>query len=210
MFWGKYHKILFDYLDIEEKYYNRHIHNDITLDSILYEGEYIKKARVTDISQGVSSIYNNIIYPKTGKNLPCLGMDLMAFFQNKVIITFDFQHPLEYYDFDDEIVRENMGEYAGNTKEIRFFDPGNHFSRYVFVRKCHMDQIEDYLPDFEKYVSTYAKLLANAKPTEENVTEFSDFDKYMLKLDPVSGYMSSNFGKEFGEKYTNEFLFEYA
>ena len=32
-------------------------------------------------------------------------------------------------------------------------------------------------------------------------TEFSDFDKYMLKLDPVSGYMSSNFGKEFGEKY---------
>ena len=210
MFWGKYHKILFDYLDIEEKYYNRHIHNDITLDSILYEGEYIKKARVTDISQGVSSIYNNIIYPKTGKNLPCLGMDLMAFFQNKVIITFDFQHPLEYYDFDHEIVRENMGEYAGNTKEIRFFEPGNHFSRYVFVRKCHMDQIEDYLPDFEKYVSTYAKLLENAKPTEENVTEFSDFDKYMLKLDPVSGYMSSNFGKEFGEKYTNEFLFEYA
>ena len=210
MFWGKYHKILFDYLDIEEKYYNRHIHNDITLDSILYEGEYIKKARVTDISQGVSSIYNNIIYPKTGKNLPCLGMDLMAFFQNKVIITFDFQHPLEYYDFDHEIVKENMGEYAGNTKEIRFFEPGNHFSRYVFVRKCHMDQIEDYLPDFEKYVSTYAKLLENAKPTEENVTEFSDFDKYMLKLDPVSGYMSSNFGKEFGEKYTNEFLFEYA
>jgi hypothetical protein len=210
MFWGKYHKILFDYFDIEEKYYNRHIHNDITLDSILYEGEYIKKARVTDISQGVSSIYNNIIYPKTGKNLPCLGMDLMAFFQNKVIITFDFQHPLEYYDFDHEIVKENMGEYAGNTKEIRFFEPGNHFSRYVFVRKCHMDQIEDYLPDFEKYVSTYAKLLENAKPTEENVTEFSDFDKYMLKLDPVSGYMSSNFGKEFGEKYTNEFLFEYA
>jgi hypothetical protein len=210
MFWEKYHKILFNYLNIEEKYYNRHIHKDITLDSILYEGEYIKKARVTDISQGVSSIYNNIIYPKTGKNLPCLGMDLMAFFQNKVIITFDFQHPLEYYDFDHEIVRENMGEYAGNTKEIRFFETGNHFSRYVFVRKCHMDQIEDYLPDFEKYVSTYAKLLENAKPTEENVTEFSDFDKYMLKLDPVSGYMSSNFGKEFGEKYTNEFLFEYA
>jgi len=210
MFWGKYHKILFDYFDIEEKYYNRHIHNDITLDSILYEGKYIKKARVTDISQGVSAIYNNIIYPKTGKNLPCFGMDLMAFFQNKVIITFDFQHPLEYYDFDHKIVRENMGEYAGNTKEIRFFDPGNHFSRYVFVRKCHMDEIEDYLPDFEKYVSTYAKLLENAKPTEENVTEFSDFDKYMLKLDPVSGYMSSNFGKEFGEKYTNEFLFEYA
>jgi hypothetical protein len=210
MFWGKYHEILFDYLDLNKTYHETHTHNDIVLDSMLYEGEYIKKARVTDISHGVSSIYNNIIYPKTGKNLPCLGMDLMAFFQNKVILTFDFQHPLEHYDFDHEIVRENMGEYAGNTKEIRFFEPGNHFSRYVFVRKCHMDEIEQYLPDFEKYVSTYAKLLENAKPTEENVEEFADFDKYMLELDPVTGYMSSKFGKEFGEKYTHEFLFEYA
>jgi hypothetical protein len=42
------------------------------------------------------------------------------------------------------------------------------------------------------------------------MSEFVDFDNYMLKLDPVSGYMQSNFGKEFAEKYVNEFLFEYS
>jgi hypothetical protein len=210
MFWGKYHEILFDYLDLNKTYSETHTHKDIVMDSMLYTGKYIKKARITDISHGSSSIYNNIIYPKTGKNLPCLGMDLMAFFEKKVIITFDFQHPKEHYDFDHEIVRENMGEYLDNTKEIRFFEPGNHFSRYVFVRKCHMDEIEQYLPDFEKYISTYAKLLEEFQPIEENTSEFIKFDQYMLKLDPVSGYMQSNFGKEFGDKYTHEFLFEYA
>ena len=210
MFWDNYHDILFKYLDLKETYSSVHNHKDIRLDSTLYSGEYITKSRVTYVNHGISSIYNNIIYPKTGSNLPCFGMDLMAFFEKKVIITFDFQHPREHYDFDHEIVREHMSEYEGNTKEIRFFEPGNHFSRYVFVRKCHMDEVEQFLPDFEKYVSTYAKLLEYTKPTGNNLAEFGLFDKYMLELDPVSGYMDSTFGKEFGHKYVYDFLFEYA
>jgi hypothetical protein len=210
MFWQKYHDILFKYLDLQETYNSSHTHKDIEMKSILYSGEHILKSRVTDISQGITTIYNNIIYPKTGSNLPCFGMDLMAFFEKKVILTFDFQHPREYYDFDHEIIRENMGEYAGNTKEIRFFEPGNHFSRYVYVRKCHMNEVEQFLPDFETYVATYAKILEAEKPTGHDTSEYELFDKYMLELDPVSGYMSSTFGKEFGEKYVHDFLFEYA
>ena len=210
MFWKDYHDILFKYLDLQENYNGIHNHKDIKLQSILYEGKYITKSRVTNIDHGISSIYNNIIYPKTGSNLPCLGMDLMAFFEKKVIITFDFQHPKEHYDFDDDIVKENMSKYEGNTKEIRFFEPGNHFSRYVFVRKCHMDEVDQFLPDFETYIATYAKLLEHYKPSKNDVTEFTLLDKYMLELDPVSGYMSSNFGKEFGNKYVDEFLFPYA
>jgi hypothetical protein len=210
MFWQKYHDVITKYLNLEESYSKVIENKDSKLESFLYSGQYITKSRITNITKGSTSIYNNIIYPKTGKNLPCLGMDLMAFFQNKVILTFDFQHPKENYDFDHKIVRENMGEYLDNTKEIRFFEPGNHFSRYVFVRKCHMDEVDQYLPDFEKYVETYAKLLEEYKPEGEDLNEFVDFDNYMLKLDPVSGYMQSNFGKEFAEKYVNEFLFEYA
>jgi|TARA_R110000868_G_scaffold305165_1_gene566290 hypothetical protein len=210
MFWQKYHDILIKYLTLENTYSQETVQNDSKLESFLYQGEYILKSRVTNITKGSTSIYNNILYPKTGKNLPCLGMDLMAFFKNKVILTFDFQHPKENYDFDHEIVRKNMGKYLDNTKEIRFFEPGNHFSRYVFVRKCHMDEVDQYLPDFEKYVSTYSKLLEEFQPEENNTEEFINFDNYMLKLDPVSGYMQSNFGKEFAEKYVKEFLFEYS
>jgi len=41
MFWGKYHEILFDYLDLNKTYHETHTHNDIVLDSMLYEGEFI-------------------------------------------------------------------------------------------------------------------------------------------------------------------------
>ena len=210
MFWQKYHDILLKHLDLNQVYKEEHSHKDCVLESFLYEGEYITKSRITNITKGVSSIYNNIIYPKTGKNLPCLGMDLMAFFEKKVILTLDFQHPKENYDFDHPTVKEMMGEYLDNTKDIRFFQVGNHFSRYVFVRKCNMDEIDQFLPDFEKYVVTYAKLLEDAKPEDKNTEEFVDFDNYMLKLDPVSGYMQSNLGKDFAEKYVKEFLFEYS
>jgi len=67
--------------------------NENKVFSNLYKGEYFIKSRETIINTGTSSIYNNIIYPKTGKNLPSFGMDLMAFMEKKVIIVFDFQHP---------------------------------------------------------------------------------------------------------------------
>ena len=57
-----------------------------------YTNTYIIKAREVEIWNETTCIYNNILYPKTGSNLPCFGMDLMGFFEKKVIIVFDFQH----------------------------------------------------------------------------------------------------------------------
>ena len=59
-----------------------------------YTNQYFIKAREVEIWDDRSCIYNNIIYPKTGSNLPCFGMDLMGFFEKKVIIVFDF--PVSY------------------------------------------------------------------------------------------------------------------
>ena len=64
-----------------------------------YTNQYFIKSREVEIWDDKSCIYNNIIYPKTGSNLPCFGMDLMGFFHKKVIIVFDFQHPKEKYPF---------------------------------------------------------------------------------------------------------------
>ena len=63
------------------------------------KNRYINKSREVEIWDDKSCIYNNIIYPRTGENLPCFGMDLMGFFEKKVIIVFDFQHPVENYLF---------------------------------------------------------------------------------------------------------------
>ena len=64
-----------------------------------YTTPLIIKSREVEIWSDKSCIYNNIIYPKTGSNLPCFGMDLMAFNEKRVIIVFDFQHPVEKYLF---------------------------------------------------------------------------------------------------------------
>ena len=87
-----------------------------------YTNKHIIKSREVEIWNEKSCIYNNIIYPKTGSNLPCFGMDLMGFSDKKVIIVFDFQHPLENYEFSVPGLPVYEGDY-------RFFEIGNHFSK---------------------------------------------------------------------------------
>ena len=108
-----------------------------------YTSPHIIKSREVDIFSAKTSIYNNIIYPKTGSNLPCFGMDLMGFTEKRVIIVFDFQHPTENYLFSVD----GLPKQEGN---IRFFEPGNHFSENIYVVKCNMDEVDDHLPMFEK------------------------------------------------------------
>jgi hypothetical protein len=208
--WDKYKNYVLSELNLNSIFTENHSAKDSELISNLYSGEYYIKSRETVINSNSSSIYNNIVYPKTGSNLPCFGMDLMAFMEKKVIIVFDFQHPTENYSFDHELVKSQIGEYLDNTKDIRFFEPGNHFSRYIYVRKCTIHEINDYFEDFKKYVDVYKSLVNTAKPTEEDTSVYIDFDTYMHKLDPVSGFMESKFGKEFAKNYVNDFLFPYS
>ena len=169
----------------------------------VYTHEHFIKAREVDIWDDTTSVYNNILYPKTGSNLPCFGMDLMGFSENKVIIVFDFQHPVENYVYEVESL-----PYA--EKEYRFFEMGNHFSKNIYVRYCKADEVNDYLPMFKTYLIWYKHLIDEGKPTGEDTTHYHDFDKYMIKLDPISGYLGSAFGKEESEQLIKEFFFSYA
>ena len=203
--WYEYKKLIFntfpdlenigDWADWEE--------NNTYLSAKLYNSKYIIKSREVEIWDEKSCIYNNIIYPRTGENLPCFGMDLMGFFDKKVIIVFDFQHPVENYLFSHPDLPKAEGTF-------RFFEPGNHFSENVFVRKCTMSEVNDYLDDFVAYLHVYKEMLESKKPNGFDTDEtYRDFDTYMKKLDPVSGYLSSKFGKEKAEQLVNDFLFCY-
>ena len=180
--------------------------NGTSLTAKLYgttKEKYINKSREVEIWDEKSCIYNNIIYPRTGENVPCFGMDLMGFFDKKVIIVFDFQHPVENYLFSHPDLPKAEGTF-------RFFEPGNHFSENVFVRKCTMDQVNDYLDDFAAYLHAYRDMLELTKPSKNFMyATYRNFDTYMKKLDPVSGYLSSKFGKEKAEQLVNDFLFCY-
>ena len=53
-------------------------------------------------------------------------------------------------------------------------------------------------------------MLELEKPTGKDTSKYEDFDAYMTKLDPVSGYLKGKFGEDKAESLVNDFLFEYG
>ena len=176
---------------------------DTTLVAELYNHPYFIKSREVEIYSEKSCIYNNIIYPKTGSNLPCFGMDLMGFFDKKVIIVFDFQHPVENHSF-------SVVGLPKPKSDIRFFEPGNHFSENLYIAYCTMSEVDDHLEMFKKYLTIYTDMVECKQPTGTDTSVYKDFDSYMTKLDPVGGYLANKFGKDKAERLVNEFLFNYG
>ncbi len=167
-----------------------------------YTNKYLLKSREVEIWSDTSCIYNNILYPKTGSNLPCFGMDLMGFNPNRVIIVFDFQHPVENYLFEVEGLPIGRGDY-------RFFEPGNHFSKNIYIQYVNEYEVDAHLPMFEKYLTKFIDMLELEKPTGTDTSFYNDFDAYMTKLDPVGGFLAGKFGKEKADSLVNDFLFAY-
>ena len=176
---------------------------DAHLIANLRYGKNFIKAREAHITDPRSDIYNTILYPKTGADLPCFGMDLMKFSEKKVILVFDFQHPKEKYPFSVDGLPKHEGDY-------RFFEPGNHFSENIYIAKCTASEVDDHLEMFTTYLTKYRDMIELEKPTEVDTSVYKDFDAYMTKLDPVSGYLSGKFGKEKAESLVNDFLFTYG
>ena len=203
--WKNYKSLLFEtFPDLEVKSQWADWESKGTnLTAKIYTNPYFIKSREVDIWSKRSSIYNNIIYPKTGSNLPCFGMDLMGFFEKKVIIVFDFQHPTENFLFGVE----GLPKQTGN---IRFFEPGNHFSENIYVVKCTFDEVDEHLDMFKKCLTAYKTMIECSMPTEEDTTVYKDFDRYMTKLDPVGGYLTGIFGTDKAESLVHDFLFCYG
>ena len=180
-----------------------------SLNAIDHSHQYLLKSRQVDISDGKNvDIFNCIAYPKTNADvptglLPCFGMDLMKFSPKKIIIVFDFQHPVENYLFEVKGLPYGKGDY-------RFFEPGNHFSRNIYIQYVQPFEVDAHLPMFEKYLQCWIDMLEEAKPIGTDTTEYKDFDSYMTKLDPVGGFLAGKFGKEKADSLVNDFLFSYG
>ena len=175
----------------------------MSLQAKTYSNPNLIKSREVEIWSDKSCIYNTIIYPKTGSNLPCFGMDLMGFTEKRVIIVFDFQHPVEKYLFSVEGLPKA-------EKDYRFFEMGNHFSENIFVRYTTFDKVDEHLDMFGQYLTKYKEMVELERPTGTDTSNYKDFDAYMTKLDPVGGYLKGKFGQEKAESLVNDFLFCYG
>ena len=179
-----------------------------SLNAIDHSHPYLLKSRQVDISDGKNvDIFNCIAYPKTNANvptglIPCFGMDFMKFSEKKIIIVFDFQHPTEDFLFEVEGLPLGRGDY-------RFFEPGNHFSRNIYIQYVQPYEVDSHLPMFEKYLTKFIDMLELGKPTGTDTSVYNDFDAYMTKLDPVGGFLAGKFGKDKADSLVNDFLFSY-
>ena len=175
----------------------------MSLQAKTYSNPNLIKSREVEIWNDKCCIYNNILYPKTGSNLPCFGMDLMGVSEKKVIIVFDFQHPVENYLY-------SVDGLPKAEKDYRFFEKGNHFSENIFVRYCKMEEVNAFVSTFKEYLTKYKDMLELEKPTGNDTSFYEDFDAYMTRLDPVSGFLTGKFGKEKADSLVNDFLFTYG
>tara|TARA_B100000886_G_scaffold230526_1_gene160871 strand:- start:202 stop:819 length:618 start_codon:yes stop_codon:yes gene_type:complete len=202
--WDQYKDTLHETISLlDDEVWGKWESKGMSLQAKTYSHPNLIKSREVEIWNDKCCIYNNILYPKTGSNLPCFGMDLMGFNEKKVIIVFDFQHPVEKYVFSVEGLPKA-------EKDYRFFEKGNHFSENIFVRYCKMEEVNAYLSTFKEYLTKYKDMLELEKPTGNDTSFYEDFDAYMTRLDPVSGFLTGKFGKEKAESLVNEFLFTYG
>ena len=204
--WKQYKNVLHDTIALHngvDSVWAQWESKGMTLLAKTYVNQYLIKSREVEIWSDKCCIYNNILYPKTGSNLPCFGMDLMGFNEKRVIIVFDYQHPVENYRFSVDGLPKSEGDY-------RFFEVGNHFSDNIYVAKCEMKDVNDHLEMFTTYLTKYKDMLELKKPTGKDTSEYKDFDSYMTRLDPVAGFLTGKFGKEKAESLVNDFLFNYG
>ena len=127
----------------------------------------------------------------------------MGFNENRVIIVFDFQHPVENFEYSIPGLPVYEGDY-------RFFEIGNHFSKNIYIAKCSMAEVDEHLDMFKTYLTNFKFMLELEQPTGIDTSEYKDFDAYMTKLDPVSGYLKCKFGADRAESLVNDFLFCYG
>ena len=172
--WKNYKSLMFETfpdLEFESEWANWE-GKGTSLTAKIFTNPYFIKSREVDIWSDKSCIYNTIIYPKTGSNLPCFGMDLMGFTEKRVIIVFDFQHPVEKYLFSVEGLPKA-------EKDYRFFEMGNHFSENIFVRYTTFDKVDEHLDMFGQYLTKYKEMVELERPTGTDTSNYKDFHAYI-------------------------------
>ncbi len=194
-----------------------------TITSWCYQCPEFRKIRYTYIDAGASAqIFNSVIYPNFGYELPLLGIDFLSFGQVKNLIVMDFQ-PL----FQDEAylrkyihplkaLHDRYPDLAQNL-EMKFYDANQYFSKYLLFAKTDPETVKTrVLEAFKDYLNLYWQMLAEAEPStapidmQRIVKAQKDYDQYSADRDPASGLFSSYFGHEWAERFLYEFLFEDA
>ncbi|MEM1367398.1 MAG: 15,16-dihydrobiliverdin:ferredoxin oxidoreductase [Cyanobacteria bacterium P01_H01_bin.15] len=197
--------------------------NPATIESWCYQCPEFRKIRYTYIDAGASAqIFNSVLYPAYGYDLPLLGIDFLSFGKVKNLVVMDFQ-PL----FQDDVYLEkyikplkslhDLYPDLAQDLEMRFYDANQYFSKYLLFAQTDRETIGTRVFEaFQSYLDLYWQLLDNATLSSDPADlkridqAQKDYDQYSAERDPASGLFSSYFGHDWSEKFLYGFLFEDA
>ena len=195
--------------------------NPAMIESWCYQSPELRKIRYTYINAGeMAQIFNSVLYPSYGYDMPLLGIDFLAFGKKKILVVLDFQ-PLfrddaymQKYIEPVKAIRDRYDELAQDLP-MKFYDAAQYFSPYLLFAKTDADTVVNrLLPAFKEYLDLYCNMLKDLEPTNDpqRIAEITqaqkDYDQYSAERDPAAGLFNSYFGHEWSEQFLHEFLFE--
>lgn len=197
--------------------------NQATIQSWCYECERLRKIRYTYIDAGASAqVFNSVIYPSYHYDIPLLGIDLLSFGKNKILIVLDFQPLFQEESYLVKYIepmrslREKYNHLAQKL-EMKFYDANQYFSKYLLFAKTDAETVKtSFFQAYQEYINLYwqmldqAEILHKTEDIQRIIKAQKDYDQYSADRDPASGLFSSYFGHEWAEKFLYEFLFEDA
>ena len=191
------------------------------LNSWLWDVPGFSRWRVTRLNAGDRlQVLNSVAYPNYQADMPIMGIDLLWFEKKqKLVAILDFQPLLqdqEYFDryFDGlKKLKECFLEFNSDFKS-NIYDTSKYFSPWTLFCKGGKFEMENILPKvFTSFLMCYLKNLELTKFNQIKIRAEDirllhiDYDKYSAEKDPAHGLFSGFFGKEWSDKYMNEFLF---
>ncbi len=180
-----------------------------------------RRWRVTRLDAGNHlQVLNSVAYPTFNHDQPILGIDLLWFgMKKKLVAVLDFQPLIQDQTYFDKyfnglkLIKKSYPEFNAD-KNIDLYDPKKYFSPWVLFCKGGLEQAEDILPKvFTSFLTSYLSLY-DAKKSTNSILGSKEvellqaaYDKYSAERDPAHGLFSGFFGRNWSEKFLQDFLF---
>jgi len=197
------------------------IKGDSIIRSWLWNVPGFRRWRVTRLDAGENlQVLNSVAYPNYINDQPLLGIDLLWFGRtSKMVAVLDFQPLVQDPDYLErhfqglKSLRSRFSD-LNNDEMMRSFDPHQYFSPWLLFYRGGIAQAEKIIFfAFPAFLNCYWCLHDNSMKTSSKISPDkvkylqATYDQYSSERDPAHGLFKSYFGKEWSDRFMNEFLF---
>ncbi len=194
---------------------------DGVIKSWLWNVPGFRRWRVTRLDAGESlQVLNSVAYPQYSNDQPLMGIDLLWFGKRcKLVAVLDFQPLVQdeaYFARHFQGLQSLRTQFPDLSSDgaMRSFDPNQYFSPWLLFCRGGLEEAKGSLPlAFNAFLECYWELQekSSQRPSRiayDQVKKLQlEYDVYSSERDPAHGLFSSYFGKQWSDRFLNEFLF---